>query len=198
VGLFKKIVQELNIDFYSRREASVRFESLLGQQPDDSMVNYYFLTYYAKMLYNLGPGLNSQALHLFISDIAASALYDKAKIDESLILVGYRGKGTKTYSAEWDEKGVIKTKVAWGEEDYFAKASVLIFFEFLNQTLPELSRQKLFYCIYEFQNAVAQFGIPKIKDILDWSSQIVTEVETNLHEYHKMREESKKQYKGNK
>ena len=150
------------------------------------------------MLYNLGSGIDSQALHLFLSDIAGSALYDKSKIDESLNLVDFRGKGVKTYSAEWDKKGKIKTKVAWGEEEHYANASVLIFLDFLNQTLPELSRQKLFYCIYEFQNAVSDYGIPNIKNIIGWPSQIISEVETNLAEYHKMREDAEKEYRDNK
>ena len=32
--------------------------------------------------------------------------------------------------------------------------------------------------------------IPNIKSIIDWPSQIVTEVETNLDEYHKMRKDA--------
>ena len=197
MGLFKKIIQQLNIEFYNRNEASIKFENLSGQEPDDSLVNYYFLTYYAKMLYNLGPGIDSQALHLYISDIAGAALYDKDKIDKSLNLVDYRGKGSKTYSAEWDKKGTLKTKVAWGEEEHYAKASVLIFLDFLNQTLPELSRQKLFYCIYEFQNDISEFGIPNINNIIGWPSQIVSEVETNLDKYHKMRGNAEKEYREN-
>ena len=195
MGLFRKIVQKLDIEFYNRNDASVKFENLSGQEPNDNLVSFYFLTYYAKMLYNLGSGIDSQALHLYISDVSGSALYDKDKIDKSLILVDYKGKGSKTYSAEWDKKGIIKTKVAWGEEDHYAKASVLIFLDFLNQTLPELSRQKLFYGIYEFQNAVSDFGIPNIKSIIDWPSQIVTKVATNLDEYHKMREHAEKEYR---
>jgi len=198
MGLFRKIVQQLAIEFYNRNDASVKFENLSGQEPIDSMVSYYFLTYYAKMLYNLGSGIDSQALHLYISDIAGAALYDKDKIDKSLNLVDYRGKGSKTYSAEWDKKGIIKTKADWGEEDHYAKASVLIFLDFLNQTLPELSRQKLFYGIYEFQNAVSEFGIPNIKSIIGWPSQIVSEVEKSLNEYHKMREDAEKEYRDNK
>jgi hypothetical protein len=90
----------LYIDFYSRNEAAVKFESLSGEHSDDFMSSYYFLTYYAKMLFNLGSGDDSRALHFFISDIIGSALYDKAPIDESLKLVRNTGKGDKTYSAE--------------------------------------------------------------------------------------------------
>ena len=197
MGFFRKLIQKLIIDFYNKSEASIRFENLIDQAPTDTLINYYFLSYYAKMLYNLGPGPDSQTLHFYISDVAGSALYDKVKIDESIKFVEYRGKGEKTYLAEWDKKGVINTKIANGEEGHYATASVLFFLDHLNQTLPELSRQKLFYCIYEFQNAVSDFGIPKIRNSIDWSSQIVSEVEANSDEYHKLREESEKEYRAN-
>ena len=51
-------------------------------------VSYYFLTYYAKMLFNLVSGIDSQLLHFFILDKAGSVLYEKAKIDEFLNLGG--------------------------------------------------------------------------------------------------------------
>jgi len=129
MGLFHKIIQRLTIEFYNRFEASIKFENLIGQDPDDHLINYYFLTFYAKMLYNLGTGVDSQALHIFISDVGGSALYDKVKIDESLNLFYYKGKGEKTYVAEWSDKGAIKTKVAWGEEGHHASASVILFLD---------------------------------------------------------------------
>jgi hypothetical protein len=196
MALSQSIVQQLSIEFYNRNDASVKFENLSGQKPDDTKISYYFLTYYAKMLYNLGAGIDSQALHLYISDVAGAALYDRDRIDESLNLVDYKGKGAKTYSAEWDKNGAITTKVGWGDEDHYSKASVLVFLDFLNQSLPELSRQNLFYSIYEFQNAVSEFGIPDIKNIIGWPSQIVAEVERNLDEYHELRLVSEKEYRG--
>jgi len=194
MGLFKKAVQRLSIEFYSKFEAGLKFENLIDKTPDDSLINYYFLTYYAKILYNLGKGEDSYYLVRIILQGLENALKKNALIKHERI-VEYKGKGNKTYLAEWDKKGTITTKMTWGKEGEYAPSSVILFLDYLNQTLREISRQKLFCCISEFhkllldQESTERLGwektpISKISYITDWSSKIVTNVETNWNESH--------------
>lgn len=84
MGLFRRFVQKLIIDFYNASEAALKFENLDGQPPNGSLTIYYFLTYYAKILYNFGPSEGGRELNLSIADGLEAAFLGKEKIDKSL------------------------------------------------------------------------------------------------------------------
>ena len=183
MGIFKKVVQRLSIDFYSQFEAAVRFESIMGNPPDDVLTLFYFLTYHAKMLYNLGDGDDSYFLNRTILDSLEEDVYNKDYLVKHSRIVEYRGKGIKTYIAEWDKKGGISTKISWGKEGEYGPASVFLFLNYLNQTLSSDSRNKLIYCLSMFLQRLKEQGpteiqglakgITKVSDIISVSSQVL-------------------------
>jgi hypothetical protein len=183
MSIFRKVVQRLSIDFYSRFEAAIRFESVAGKSPDDVSTLFYFFTYYTKMLYNFGAGDDSYFLNRTILESLEDAVHNKDYLVKHGRLVEYKGKGIKTYIAEWDKKGGIFTKIPWGEENEYGPASVFLFLNYLNRTLSNDSRNKLIYCLSMLLQRFKEQGptetqglangISKVSDIISLSSQVL-------------------------
>jgi len=166
MGFFRKIVQRLSIEFYSKFEAGINLENPI-QAINDSLIIYYFLTYYAKILYNLGKGEDSYYLVKTIIKGLENALAKKSRIGHNRI-VEFKGKGKKSYVAQWDKKGSITTKIAWGQEGEYAPDSVFLFLNHLFKTLPEDSCTKLFFCVSEFHKLMLGQEPP---ERLGWSQK---------------------------
>lgn len=166
MGLFntKKLVGTVKITFYGENNAAVVYETDIT---NPEFINHskieLFAMYYAKTLYNLGKGEHADLLIEYIQKATDESIKGafvenkntgelgmvKSEIKRPLILgTGQKlvdprqEKGTKTYTGELYQKSdgslTIQTHMDWGGEGYYAPLSVIMFLQYLINSLPEI------------------------------------------------------------